>query len=244
MGTGNSALQAAALDAAGSGDAATLRELLSKHRAAVVAARSRLGSTALHHAIERGHSECVALLLAAAAAVDATNDDGETPLRAAATLPDETLVDVLIAAGARVNASDKRGWTPLLPAAALGRDHCVAALLRGGADANAATAAGLTPLHWAAVCGRAGCAALLLRADADPTATLKTSLSLGGREWPAGTKPLDLALRPAVEAAFTRAMLRSQLVPLIAAAARGGHFEPRLYDAALWRVVARFAAHS
>jgi hypothetical protein len=38
-----------------------------------------------------------------------------------------------------------------------------------------------------------------------------------------------------------RAELRVQLTPLAAAAARGELFDSRLYDAALWRVVARFA---
>jgi hypothetical protein len=41
---------------------------------------------------------------------------------------------------------------------------------------------------------------------------------------------------------LAQAELRAQLVPLIAAAARGELFDSRFYDAALWRAVARFVS--
>jgi hypothetical protein len=50
----------------------------------------------------------------------------------------------------------------------------------------------------------------------------------------------EVAEDPATKRLLERAELAARLTPLMAAAARGAVFEPRLLDARLWRVVAHF----
>jgi hypothetical protein len=52
--------------------------------------------------------------------------------------------------------------------------------------------------------------------------------------------PADLARRRATQTLLRRAEQRARLTPLMSAAARGAIFDPRLFDARLWRVVGRF----
>jgi hypothetical protein len=53
--------------------------------------------------------------------------------------------------------------------------------------------------------------------------------------------PHQLAASPEVARLLASAELRAQLTPLAAAATRRQLFDARLFDAALWRTVARYA---
>ena len=99
-------------EAAGTGNAEAVRELLEKHPG-LVSKKSRTGDTPLHVAAMNGRTEVVKLLLAGKADVNARNDYGVTPLHNAAGNGLTEVVALLLAGGADVNAKDEFGQTPL-----------------------------------------------------------------------------------------------------------------------------------
>ncbi len=103
-----------------------------------VAARDRMGWTALMHATRKRREsiEVVRMLMAAGAQVRATHKYGGTALLNAALNGHTQTVRLLIRAGANVNACDDASWTPLLCASMNGHLQTVIALVQAGADAN------------------------------------------------------------------------------------------------------------
>eukprot|EP00170_Pyropia_yezoensis_P002760 contig_11592_g2765 len=92
-----------------------------------------------------------AALLAAGAAVDATDADGFTPLALAARASKTGLVGDLLNAGAAVDARCNHGATPLLIAAETARASVVERLIQGGADVGVVLGDGRTALVVAAL---------------------------------------------------------------------------------------------
>lgn len=135
--------------AARQGKAEKITEAL--EQGADVNQRGQNGNTPLHFATWEGHVECIRVLLAHGANVDAVNTDGpHTPLHFAATFGRTEIAGLLIEAGANVDARDKHQLTPLHFAA--GKDHpeVAALLLEKGADPKAKSKKrGDTPLDTA-----------------------------------------------------------------------------------------------
>ena len=103
------------IQAAKKGDLATLKTLLASD-AALLTARDKDGSTALHCAAWKDNREVVAFLLSAGADVNAHNENdhwGTTPLHAAAHANNTAVAQLLLNAGANINATDMNGQTPL-----------------------------------------------------------------------------------------------------------------------------------
>jgi cyclophilin family peptidyl-prolyl cis-trans isomerase len=139
-----------ALDAAARGDAATLRALMDSALGAV----DRRGWTPHHAAADAGASECVFLLLQAAAVsgtlaryVDAQVDrpKGASALHLAVRSRDELCVSLLLHAGASPQLSTERGKTPLAQAEEYGSERLMHLLRTGGSGASATAAAGGAP---------------------------------------------------------------------------------------------------
>ncbi|MDE2871254.1 MAG: ankyrin repeat domain-containing protein [Gemmatimonadota bacterium] len=102
---------------------------------------------------ERGVPEKIALLVAAGADPNVTDDDAETPLHAVAWggARAKVAAAALVGAGADVNARNSQGWTPMhIAALATEEDTILQLLLQADADVNARTHLGETPLHVAA----------------------------------------------------------------------------------------------
>jgi ankyrin repeat protein len=97
-------------------------------------------------------SGLVALLLAAAADVNAARTTGWAPLHTAASNVHLGTAQVLLAAGADVNVADTTGRTPLHVAASHGRREVAVLLLRRGADPQLRDASKQTDLYSAATC--------------------------------------------------------------------------------------------
>ena len=91
--------------------------LLIQEGAAVNAANSYAGDTALHKAARNGHDVCVSLLLSGGAAPNAQNNKGDTPLHDGAQHGREDTVSLLVDGGANVNVGNKKGMEihPTLP---------------------------------------------------------------------------------------------------------------------------------
>ena len=109
------------------------------------------GVTPLMVAAVSGHRAIVASLLAAGAAVDATDDRGFTALFYGCYNPDEDrghpeVVELLLAAGADKEAKIGFGVRPLMYAAGNGEAGVVEVLLRAGADPLARNDVGRTAL--------------------------------------------------------------------------------------------------
>ena len=121
--------------AAGAGDAAAVRALLSSG----VAVDSAIvdGSTALLAAVGNEQGAVAALLLAEGADVNVRNRYNVTPLYLAALNGDVELLQALLHAGADANTAAPSGETMLMTAARTGKPAALAALLQAGAAVDA-----------------------------------------------------------------------------------------------------------
>jgi ankyrin repeat protein len=147
------------LEAAGKGDAARLRELMSLEWAETGAY-----TRALTTAAEKGYAEVVKMLLAAGA------EANSSALTTAAEKGYAEIAKMLLAAGAIVNAGGHFSQlTPLMAAASEGHTEVVQALLEAGADVNKGMfGEHETALYYAAQKGHAETARLLLQKGANP----------------------------------------------------------------------------
>ena len=103
------------IKAAKSGHLERVKLLLAAHPE-LIHARDSDGSTPLHCATWKGHTEVVALLLDAGADVNARNSNehwGTTPLHAAAHANQAIIAQMLIDHGADLHARDLAGQPPM-----------------------------------------------------------------------------------------------------------------------------------
>lgn len=138
------------------GDAVRLAHLLAPPHSKSPSVPDECGHTPLHYASGGGHSECVALLLRAGAAVNAAGC-GALPLHRAAYGGHAGVVSQLLAAGSQLNVPDAAtgdGRTPLAKAAANGHAAVVGLLLAAGADPAAVDARGA--VAWQLVAANGG----------------------------------------------------------------------------------------
>ncbi|MCE7032124.1 ankyrin repeat domain-containing protein [Lysobacter sp. GX 14042] len=126
------------------------------------------GNTPLHYAARSSDPGVAALLLDAAAELEAVNADGWTPLGLACAAGNWRLARFLLERGAKAEPPDAQ--PSLLAAAAVEDDDPagVALLLKYKARAGATGRGGRTALHEAALAGHPAIAAALLAAGADP----------------------------------------------------------------------------
>lgn len=135
------------MSAARSGSVDSVKRLLGAG-AAVNAAESARGQTALMWATAERHMAVVQALLDAGAKVDMGSTSGFTALMFAARVGDLEIARLLLERGAAINAQSADGSTPLLVATVRGHVALARFLLDRKADPNA-SGAGYTPLHWA-----------------------------------------------------------------------------------------------
>lgn len=121
-----------------------MTELLLKH-GANVAARDRIGTTALHMAAMRKAS-LIRLLLAYKAQPDSTNKYSHTPLIYSVSQKDPAMTELLLKAGANPNAVAVSGSTPLHGAAGNRSTNALVLLLQYGARMDVTNSRGQTPL--------------------------------------------------------------------------------------------------
>lgn len=124
---------------------------------------------ALHLAVRNGHAECVRLLLAAGADVNAADIRGDSPLFVSVQEGYGEISKMLIDSG-KIRKKDPDGGTELHKAVRSKNTEYMRLLLEAGFDVNAANSAGETPIHCAAASGDIECVKLLLAAGADVSA--------------------------------------------------------------------------
>lgn len=156
----------ALVGAARRGRLAEVRRLLAA--GAPVDSADSLGTTALHHAVQRGRAgrRIAFALLDAGAGPGRPDRSGNTPLIEAALRGDVELVRVMLAAPCRADHRNRRGETALTSAVAWRHRGVVRELLRAGVDPNIADRRGGTALMLAAMRGDMATADRLLRAGA------------------------------------------------------------------------------
>eukprot|EP01062_Namystynia_karyoxenos_P001753 TRINITY_DN10604_c1_g1_i1.p1 TRINITY_DN10604_c1_g1~~TRINITY_DN10604_c1_g1_i1.p1 ORF type:complete len:480 (+),score=152.14 TRINITY_DN10604_c1_g1_i1:69-1442(+) len=173
-----------------------------------LSARGEDGLGPLHRAVASARGQCLAVLLAHAAALEpgelegraapaAAHLAGHAALHCAALLPGRgEMVRQLIAAGADCAARAPGGATPLHCAAFAGRDEPLRLLLEHGADPDPRDEGGATPLLVAAGAGWPQAVRRLLAAGADAAARDQRGLCAVERALAApAARALDGALR-------------------------------------------------
>jgi uncharacterized protein len=150
------------IDAAMKGDAAQIKEILSRDPLAAHAA-SDDGWTALHLVSHFGHRAAASALLDAGASVSVRSGNAmhNLPIHAAVAGKKRELVELLLTHGSEVNATQHGGWTPLQGAAQGGDLETVQLLLERNADVNAKSDSGETALSLASQKGHTAVADLL-----------------------------------------------------------------------------------
>lgn len=180
------------------------------------------GMTALHWAVHHEQVDLVRSLLAAGAAVDATNRYGVTPLSLACLCGHADVVSLLLAGGADPNLTLPGGETPLMTASRTGRPGPVALLLANGAAVNARLPQGQTALMWAAAEGHLAVCDQLLAAGADLHTPLATGLT-----------PLLFAVRAGHIAVVRRLLQAGADLHAVTAPTRTGNKLPKRGTSAL-----------
>ncbi|KAL6439738.1 hypothetical protein ACFW04_004057 [Cataglyphis niger] len=107
------------------------------------------GYAAIHHAADRGDSNCLDVLLKAGCQVNLLTIKKNTALHLAAEAGCADNLILLIEAKADLELKNNRGYTALHLAARSHSLECVEILLKGHADPNAEDDEGRTPLHLA-----------------------------------------------------------------------------------------------
>jgi len=209
-------------DAAGRGDLAAVRALVSAD-SALVAARDQMQNTPLHFAARAGNGDLVTLLLERGADVNAANYQQATPLHWAALRSQHGVVELLLRRGARVDPRENYGRTPLLLVAReTGNLEMARRLLDAGADVNARDRAGTTPLELAAWRGFGDVVNLVLDRGAsapdDPGASGRMLMM-------AAERGLDRLFRILVERAADLNLRNDNGGTLLHSAAAGGSAE-------------------
>ncbi|NXW76957.1 CTTB2 protein, partial [Hirundo rustica] len=120
------------------------------------------GYSALYSAATNGHTDCVRLLLAAEAQVDAADKNGFTPLCSAVAQGHVKCAELLIMYQADINHAAERGQTPLYLACKNGNNDCIKLLLDGGVDRTVKTTDGWSPIHAAVDSGNVESLKLLM----------------------------------------------------------------------------------
>jgi ankyrin repeat protein len=163
-------------EAARSGDAATVRNLVAKR--ADVNAPGLDGSTALHWAAHRDDVAMVELLIRAGANVSVENRYRARPLWVAAGNGSARVISMLLRAGADPNTTMDGGETVTMTAARGGNAEAVKTLVEAGANVNARDARGQTALMWAA--SRNNAAAIKALVDGGADVAIRTNNPVSG----------------------------------------------------------------
>ncbi|KAG4430893.1 hypothetical protein IFR05_013623 [Cadophora sp. M221] len=142
------------------GNREEVERLLSEDSSARVAARDRMGLTALDSSFKKGHDDIFKLLLRYGA------DGSGKYLHQYARTGRLECVEALLRHGVDVNASNDIGETALHVAASNGSESLLKFLIEKGADSQAIDFLKYTPLHHAAFGGCVGVAKLLLASGA------------------------------------------------------------------------------
>ena len=157
------------LDAAESGDRATVLRLLAK--GADPNALAADGTTAIMWAASNDDLDLVRALIKAGANVKLKNRFGTSALTEAAIIGSAPVIDALLKAGADPNTKNPEGETPLMAVARSGKIEAARRLLDAGADVNAKEDwGGQSALMWAAAQSQAEMVKFLASRGADVNA--------------------------------------------------------------------------
>lgn len=107
--------------------------------------------TALHHAVQMGHVDMVALFLDHDTFVDSRDSQNQTPLSIAAKSRSEKSLEImalLIGRRCTIDAEDTEGLTPLLHGCCNGNAQAVSILLDNGANHETRSIDGSNALHY------------------------------------------------------------------------------------------------
>ena len=115
------------------------------------------GKTALHLAVEKGHSLMIPVLLRQGAKLEAgAKSNVGTALHVASVKGFSHIAETILTFGGNPNAEDAMKRSPLHLAASNGHERIIKQLLEAGGDSRAMDVTGSSPLHFAAASGHCG----------------------------------------------------------------------------------------
>ncbi|KAL8770419.1 MAG: hypothetical protein Q9209_003845 [Squamulea sp. 1 TL-2023] len=133
--SGPNSWHAQLIQAAGKGDEAKVRDLISEGYPREETFKDAL-RIALQRVVSRGHESLTRLLLEKGAQVNIALEGEVLPLHRAAELGRDNIVKALIDCGANVNSRNRSQQTPIFPAAQRNHRRALTSLIDAGADVN------------------------------------------------------------------------------------------------------------
>ncbi len=156
------------IEAAKSGDAEKVKELLKADPKLINTVDSGIGATALHWSLIYGKKDVVKAILAYNPDVNKTEAHNGTTMHWAAHFDDAENIRWLLERGAKIDHVNQYGRTPLLVAARRGCINVAKFLLEKGADIHATVKDGSTALHISARNGHKEIIDLFIAQGLDP----------------------------------------------------------------------------
>lgn len=151
------------------GDLEGIQQVIAQGRVDFKNQEHNIGAIALFIAVERGHAQFVASLLAAGVHVESRDSTGQTSLHRATRRKNEALMRLLLERGAATEAKNDDGRTALSANTRSCDEYYAKILLDAGADPNTKAHQGISQIYEAAAGGEVEYVKFLLKCGTSPS---------------------------------------------------------------------------
>lgn len=151
------------------GDTQGIQQVIAQGRFNLKIQECNVGAMALFIAVERGHTQFVASLLAAGVDMESRDSSGKTSLHRATRRKNEALMRLLLDRGAATEAKDDDGKTALSANTRSCDEYYANILLDAGADPNTKAHDGISQIYEAAAAGEVEYVKFLLKCGTSPS---------------------------------------------------------------------------
>lgn len=165
------------------GDMEGIQQVVAEARINLKGEERNVGAVALFIAVERGHAQSVASLLAVGVDVESRDFTGQTSLHRATRRKNETLMRLLLERGAAIEAKNDDGMTAFSANSRSCDQYYAKILLDAGANPNTKAHDGISQIYEAAAGGEVEYVKFLLKCGSSPS--IKTRYGWTPMHWAA-----------------------------------------------------------